>query len=85
MRRGEVFLRRARLLPIIILLYVAYALAPLYMPSFASSSPSSIEQIRYIISTPPEFIKNLSLSKFDVKFTPAFYSAQDFEKYLLRK
>ncbi len=81
-RRGQVFLRRARLLPIVLFLYLAYALAPLYMPSFPSSS---IEHIHYIISSPSELIDKLPLNNLDKKFTPSFYSSQEFEKYLLSK
>lgn len=80
-RRGQVFLRRARLLPIVILLYLAYAFAPLYMPSFGSSS-SSIEPIQYIISTQPELRDNLPLKSFQTKFTPTLHSPKEFEDYL---
>ncbi len=82
-RRGQVFLRRARLLPIILLLYLAYALAPLYMPSFTPSSVLSTEHIRYIVSAPSELINKLPLKNFDTKFTPSFYSAREFQQYLL--
>jgi hypothetical protein len=70
-RRGQVFLRRARLLPIVLLLYLAYALAPLYMPSSVSSSVSSIEPFRYIISSPRELHDKLPLKNLDRKFTPS--------------
>ncbi len=84
-RRGQVFLKRARLLPIVLLLYLAYALAPLYMP-FTPSSLSSGEHIRYIITSPPELIKSLPLKNLDIKLTPSFYSSsEDFGKYLLSK
>ncbi|CAF1260128.1 unnamed protein product [Rotaria sordida] len=82
-RRGQVFLRRARLLPIIILLYVVYALAPLYMPSFVPASVSSNEYVRYIISSHSNLINTLPLKNFDIKFTPSFYSTQEFKQYLL--
>ena len=84
-RRGEVFLRRARLLPLVLLLYLAFALAPLYMPSFVPQSTLSTEHIRYIISSPPEVIKTLRMKNLHVKFTPSFYSAGELEKYLLSK
>ncbi len=84
-RRGQVFLRRARLLPIVLLLYLAYALAPLYMPSFTPSSLASTERIHYIISSPRELIEKFPLKNLDREFTPSFYSVQDFQKYLLSK
>ena len=85
-RRGQVFLRRARLLPIVILLYLAYALAPLYMPSLNPSSLSSAEHIRYIITARPELIKNLPLKNLDKKINfHRFIQHEDFEKYLLSK
>ncbi len=84
-RRGQVFLRRARLLPLVLLLYLAYALAPLYMPSLNPVSVSSAEHTRYIITAPPELIKSLPLKNLDKKITSSFYSAEDFEKYLLSK
>ncbi len=55
------------------------------MPSFASSSVSSIEPIRYIISSPRELHDKLPLENLDRKFTPSLYSSQDFQKYLLSK
>jgi hypothetical protein len=64
---------------------LAYALAPLYMPSFPSSSVSSIERIHYIISSPSELIDKLPLKNLDKKFTPSFYSSSKFENYLLSK
>ncbi|CAF0886578.1 unnamed protein product [Adineta steineri] len=79
-RRGQLFLRRARLLPILLLLYVAYALASRYMPSF---TPSSTENIRYIISSRSNLIDKLPLKDLDVKFTPSFYSTEEFQQYLL--
>ncbi|CAF0738146.1 unnamed protein product [Rotaria sordida] len=78
-RRGQILLRRARLLPLVIFLYLIYALSPLYMPSFASSS----ERIRYIISSSPEFINKLNLNKFENKLAPTFNSSQEFQQYLL--
>jgi hypothetical protein len=65
-RRSQVFVRRARLLPIVVLLYLAYALAPLYTPSLAPSS----ERIRYIVSSSPEFISKLNLKNFEC-YVPA--------------
>ncbi|CAF1154597.1 unnamed protein product [Adineta ricciae] len=82
-RRGQVFLRRARLLPIVLLLYLAYALAPSYMPSFNPSSKLSKDHTRYIISTPSELKHQIPLNLYDVKFTPSLYSASDFHRYLL--
>jgi ABC-type multidrug transport system fused ATPase/permease subunit len=84
-RRGQVFLRRARLLPFVLLLYVLYALAPLYMPSFAPSSLSSTGNIRYIVSSPSALSDRLPLKNLDVKFTPSFYSTEEFQKYLLKE
>jgi hypothetical protein len=78
-RRSQVFIKRARLLLIVIVLYLAYALAPLYMPSFAPSS----ERIHYIISSIPEFTNQLNLSNFETKFTPSFNSSREFQQYLL--
>ncbi|CAF3465007.1 unnamed protein product [Rotaria sp. Silwood1] len=78
-RRGQVLLKRARLLPLIIFLYLIYALSPLYMPSF---NPS-FERIHYIISSSPEFINKLNLKKFENKFAPIFNSSQEFQQYLL--
>lgn len=75
-RRGQVFLRRARLLPIILLLYLAYALSPLYMPTFAISST---DQVRYIVTAPVAIQNRLSLPK----TTDRFYSIENFQKYLL--
>ncbi|CAF2826384.1 unnamed protein product [Rotaria sp. Silwood2] len=83
-RRGQVFLRRARLLPILVLLYLAFALAPLYMPSFAPTSISSTEYVRYIISSRSNLIDKLLLKNLDTKFTPSFYSVREFQQYLLR-
>jgi hypothetical protein len=67
-------------LPIVIFLYLAYALAPLYIPSFAPSS----EQSRYLISSPPEFIDKINLKDFEKKFLPIFNSSQEFQEYLFR-
>jgi hypothetical protein len=61
---------------------LAYALAPLYMPSFA---PSSTEQIRYVISAPTHLINTLPLKNLEAKFAPTFSSAKDFQQYLLGK
>lgn len=83
-RRGQVFLRRARLLPIILILFLAYAFAPLYMPSFALSSSSSTEHIRYIVSSHPDFLNQLPLKTMDMKLSPVFNSAENFEHYLFR-
>lgn len=77
-RRGQVLLKRARLLPLVIILYLAYALAPLYMPSFASSS----ERIRYIISSSPEHLNKLDLKNSHYKIVPVFNSSKDFQQYL---
>ena len=82
-RRGQVFLRRARLLPIVLLLYLAYALAPSYMPSFSPSSKLSKDHTRYIMSIPSELKHRIPLKSYDVKFTPSLYSASDFHRYLL--
>ncbi|CAF4164644.1 unnamed protein product, partial [Rotaria magnacalcarata] len=81
-RRGDILLKRARLLPIILLFYVLYALSPLYMPSSSSTPASTAEHIRYIISSSPDLINKLPLKKLDAKFTPSLYSAQHFERYL---
>ncbi|CAF3149244.1 unnamed protein product [Rotaria socialis] len=81
-RRGNVLLKRARLLPIILLFYVLYAFSPLYMPSSSSTPASTAEHIRYIISSSPALINKLPLKKLDAKFTPSLYSAQHFERYL---
>jgi hypothetical protein len=81
-RRSQVFIRRARLLLIVLVLYLIYALAPLYMPSFA---PSSSERIRYIISSTSEFINKLNLKNFETKFIRSFNSSQEFQQYLLGK
>ncbi|CAF4249763.1 unnamed protein product [Rotaria sp. Silwood2] len=78
-RRGQVLMRRARLLPLIIFLYLIYALSPLYMPSFDPSS----ERIHYIISSSPEFTNKLNLKKFENQFAPIFNSSQEFQQYLL--
>jgi hypothetical protein len=77
-----VFLRQARLLPIVVFLYLIYALAPLYIPSFTSSSN---ERIRYVISSSPEFIDKLNLKNFDIKLAPLCNSSQEFQQYLLGK
>ncbi|UJR14570.1 hypothetical protein I4U23_001566 [Adineta vaga] len=82
-RRGQVFLRRARLLPIILLLYLAYALAPSYMPSFNPSSMLPMDHTRYIISTSSELKYKIPLKNYDVLFTPSLYSPSDFQRYLL--
>jgi len=79
-RRSQVFLRQARLLPIVIFLYLIYALAPLYIPSFISSSN---ERIRYVISSSPEFIDKLNLKNFDIILAPLCNSSQEFQQYLL--
>ena len=79
-RRGQVFLRRARLLPLVIFLYLAYALAPLYIPSFAQSS----EKTRYIISSASELIDNINLKNFERISIPSFNSSEEFQEYLLR-
>ncbi|CAF1229461.1 unnamed protein product [Rotaria sp. Silwood1] len=83
-RRSQVFLRRARLLPILVLLYLVYVFAPLYIPSFAPISVSSTEHIRYIISSHSNVIDKLSFKNLDTKFTPSLYSVQEFQEYLLR-
>ncbi|UJR32205.1 hypothetical protein I4U23_019670 [Adineta vaga] len=76
-RRSQIFLRRARLLPIVIFLYLLYALAPLYLPSFTSSSS---ERIRYIVSSSStQYIDKLNLKSFDMKIVS---SSQKFQKYL---
>ncbi len=80
-RRSQVFIRQAHLLLIVIVLYLTYALASLHIPSFAPSS----ERIRYIISSTPEFINQLNLSNFEIKFTRSFNSSQEFQQYLLGK
>jgi hypothetical protein len=82
-RRGQVFLRRARLLPIVVLLYLIYALAPLYMPSLGPSFGSSPIQTRYIISSAPQLKDKLNLKNFDSTFAPFFNSSHDFQQYLL--
>ncbi len=78
-RRSQMFVRQARLLPIVIILYLIYALAPLYMPSFASPS----ERISYIISSSSELTEKLNLKNFETKFIPSFDSSGDFQQYLL--
>ncbi|CAF3499909.1 unnamed protein product [Rotaria socialis] len=78
-RRGQVLLKRARLLPFILFLYLAYEFSSLYMPSF----PSPSERIRYIISSRPEYINKLDLKIFEKNFAPIFNSSQEFQQYLL--
>ena len=82
-RRGQVFLRQARLLPVAVLIYLAYALAPLYTPSFALTAATPAEYVRYIVSASSELMDNLSLKNLDIKFTPSLYSSREFEEYLL--
>ncbi|CAF1141149.1 unnamed protein product [Adineta steineri] len=79
-RRSQIFLKQARLLPIVIFLYIIYALTPLYMPSLTSSS----ESIRYIISSSSfEYKTKLNLKNFDIKSIPFSHSSQEFQKHLL--
>ena len=55
------------------------------MPSFdSSSSPTSIEQTRYIISTRQELRDSLPLKSFETKFTSTLNSPKEFEEYLLK-
>ena len=77
-RRCQVFVRRARLLPIVIGFYLIYALAPLYMPSFAAST----ERTSYIISSPSELVGKVYKKNFETQFAPVFHSSADFQKYL---
>lgn len=77
-RRFQVFARRARLLPIVIGFYLIYALAPLYMPSFAAST----ERTSYVISSPSELIVKDYKNNFETQFAPVFHSSADFQKYL---
>ena len=79
-RRARVFLRRARLLPVIVLLYLAYALAPLYMPSFESTP---VRSTRYVVSAPAHLIGRLSLKARNMDIAPSFISTRDFQNYLL--
>lgn len=84
-RRGQVLFRCARLLPIIFLLYLTYALAQTYMPSFSFSSESGVHHTRYIVSATPEFTQKIPRGIYDVQFTPSLYSASEFERHLQGK
>ncbi|CAF0831884.1 unnamed protein product [Adineta ricciae] len=77
-RRSQIFLRRARLLPIVLILYLLYALAPIYLPSFNSST----QELSYIISSPLEHINAMNLRQFPVKTVPFYSTSKQFQEYL---
>ena len=77
-RRAQVLARQARLLPLVILLYLIYALVPSHL--LAWNSPS--ESIHYIVSSPSEFLDRLNLNDVRKTIVPP---VDDFQQQLLSK
>lgn len=81
-RRLQVFLKQARLLPLIVLIYFILILLIRYLPSW---TPPSKVTYHYIISTPSEFQDRLTSTDFEKTFLPPVNASSAFEKYLIGK
>ena len=78
-RRCQMLFRQARLLPIVIVLCIIYALLSRYLPT----SYPTIEPIRYYISSPFDFIGKANLNNFNIKILPRFSSSDAFQQHLM--
>lgn len=81
LRRIHILSKQARILPLVIGLYLIYALVPLRLYTWTSSSQS----VHYIVSSPAEFIDRLNLNNFQKTILSPVNSSDEFQQQLLSK
>lgn len=80
-RRGHVLLRRARLLPIVLLIYLTYTLWPYFVPSL--NLKGNEETTEYLVSARTNTLFNmLPTQTMNIKRTAWYASNQTFRQHL---